>query len=234
MASRHNKRLKQDDSLVIDDEVALSGQDTDDEMDQCSETCYDKDFIDSTEPSPMDEDGSAEETKAESVHHTLAPGWVDATTVLSLLPYESHRPEWEQKVDVVEINEGAEIAFFKGLTKGHNRSVDALARLLGMDMTTFLQNFIVMPILRQGKNGPYANWAVFNGSRKQWIEEVIMHLSVPYQHRPDLMQPLCEMIVNGIPLRLYFDIERYVVASEGRAHAEVVVVQAFMNNVGRL
>jgi hypothetical protein len=176
----------------------------------------------------MDEGGTVDEAKAEPTHHVLKPGWVDATTVLELLPEEGHRKKWEQKVDVVGIDGGAEIAFFKALTQGHNRSVDSLARVLGMDMTIFLQTFILMPILRQGKNGFYANFAVFNGSRKQWVDEVIRHLSVPCQHRPDLMQPLCELILSDIPFRLYFDIERYVVASEGRTHAESIVMGGFL------
>jgi hypothetical protein len=198
MTSRHAKRLKQD---VPDDEAALSGQDTADEMDQCPETSRDKEFVDDStdageggveDPSPTDEGGTVGEAKAEPLHRVLNPGWVDATTVLELLPEEGHRKKWEQKVGVVGIGGGAEIAFFKALTQGHNRSVDTLAQVLGTDMTTFLQTFILVPILRQGKSGFYANFAVFNGSRKQWVGEVIRHLSVPCQHRPDLTQPLCE------------------------------------------
>jgi hypothetical protein len=223
MSLQHPKRFKQDVSIVID-EAALSDQDTGDEMEQCEVD----DDGEVEESSPMDEEGTVDEEKADPIHHVLKPGWVDQTTILDLLPYENHRTEFQQKVEVVEIGKGAEIAFFKALTQGHNRSVDSLARVLGMDMTTFLQTVVVTPILLQGKNGSYANWAVFNGSRKDWVTEMIKHLSVQYQQRPKLMQPLCEMIINNAPLRLYFDIERYVTASEGRSHAETIVVEAFL------
>lgn len=214
------KRHKQEStrSLLIDDEAALSGEDSGDEMEQVAETSDERAFLD--DDSMMEVEGEAVEgpfhgdgvavKKREDSRRNDAPsaalphGWVSMASILELLPEDAGRPQWEQRVETVMVG-GCEIAFLRGLTAKHNRSVEALARAIGMGMQSFLKAYIIMPILLQKKGKSFANWAVFHGTREEWIEAVLEILSHPVQYRAERLQPLCEMITNGTPLRLYFD-----------------------------
>ena len=166
------------------------------------------------------------ETRIMASTTALPRCWVNSATIKHYLPDDSSDGAGNQRIRVANIN-GKEIAFFRGLTAQHNRSVLSFSKALGADWDDL--DVVVSPILLKFNDGFISQYALFHGPRQEYILEMSAILATSPNYRPELLRSLCERLVDNTPLRAFFDIEHYVPSDDAsKKDAERLVEKAFI------